>query len=65
MHRQESLRMRDGFEPPHLAFALPGRLMREIGSIVFVLPGAVHDRRCWWRIPNRSVNTLKELALPL
>jgi hypothetical protein len=45
MHRQESLCVRDGFEPPHLPFALAGRLMRDLGSIVFVLLGAVHDRR--------------------
>ena len=45
MHRQESLCMRDGFESPHLPFALAGRLMRDLGSIVFVLLRAVHDRR--------------------
>ena len=37
--------MRGGFEPSHLALALPRRLMRDLRSIVLVLPGAVNDRR--------------------
>jgi hypothetical protein len=40
VHREEPLRMRGGFEPPHLSLALPGRLMRDFGSIAFVLPRA-------------------------
>jgi hypothetical protein len=45
VHRQESLRVSGGFEPPHLSLALAGRLMRDFGSIVFVLLRVVHDRR--------------------
>ena len=37
VHRQESLRVSRRFEPPHLSLALAGRLMRDFGSIVFVL----------------------------
>ncbi len=43
MHRQEALRVFDRFEPSHLALAVPGRLMRDLGAVVLVLPGAVHD----------------------
>jgi hypothetical protein len=39
------LSVRGGFEPPHLPLALAGRLMRDLGSIVFVLLRAVHHRR--------------------
>ena len=42
MHRQETLRVRCGFEPPHLSLALPRRLMRDLRSIVFVLLRAVY-----------------------
>src|SRR5229473_8305112 len=38
-HRQAFLR------PSHLSLALAGRLMRDFGSIVFVLLRAVNDRR--------------------
>jgi hypothetical protein len=34
-----------GFEPPHLSLALAGRLMRDFGSIVFVLLSAVNNTR--------------------
>ena len=44
VHPQESLRVRRGFEPPHLSLALAGRLMRDFGSIVFVLLRAVNNR---------------------
>ena len=43
VHRQEALRVRGGFEPSHLPLALPRRLMRDLRSIVLVLPGAVHN----------------------
>jgi len=48
VHRQESLRVSGGFEPPHLSLALAGRLMRDFGSIVLVLRRActtegIHD----------------------
>ena len=42
VHRQEALRVSDRFEPSHLALALPRRLMRDLGSVVVVLPRAVH-----------------------
>ncbi len=45
MYRQEALRVSNGFEPSHLALALPRRLMRDLGSVVLVLPGAMHDGR--------------------
>src|SRR3989442_7781523 len=45
VHRQESLRVSGGFEPPHLSLALAGRLMRDFGSIVLVLRRAVHNGR--------------------
>jgi hypothetical protein len=37
--------VRGGLEPSHLSLALARRLMRDFGSIVFVLLRAVHDRR--------------------
>ena len=43
VYRQESLRVSGGFEPPHLALALAGWLMRDFCSIVLVLRRAVHD----------------------
>jgi hypothetical protein len=44
VYRQESLRVSGRFEPPHLALALAGWLMRDFGSIVLVLRRAVHNR---------------------
>ncbi len=44
VYRQESLRVRSGFERSHLSLALAGRLMRDFGAIVLVLRRAVHDR---------------------
>ncbi len=45
--REKPLRVRGGFEPAHLSFALPRGLMRDLRAIVFVLPGAVdHGRHC-------------------
>ena len=44
VYRQEALRVCGGFKSPHLALALAGRLMRDVGSIVLVLLRAVHDR---------------------
>ena len=45
--REKTLRVRGGFEPPHLSLALPRGLIRNLRSIVFVLPRAVdHGRRC-------------------
>src|SRR5712692_6508258 len=43
VHRQESLRLSAGFEPPHLPLALAGRLMRDFCAIVLVLLRAVND----------------------
>jgi hypothetical protein len=45
VHRQEPLRVRGGFEPPHLSVALASRLMRDFGAIVFVLLRTVHNGR--------------------
>ncbi len=45
VHRQESLRVSGGFEPPHLSLALAGQLMRDFCSIVLVLLRAVNDGR--------------------
>jgi hypothetical protein len=45
VHRQEALRVSDRLEATHLAFTLPGRLMREFRAIVLVLPRAVHHGR--------------------
>ena len=45
MHRQESLRVHGGLEPSHLSLALSGRLVRDLGSVVLILVGAVHNRR--------------------
>ncbi len=43
VHRQETLRVPDGFEPPHLSLALPCRLMGDFRSVVLVLLRAVYD----------------------
>ena len=43
VHRQKALRVSDRFEPPHPVLALPRRLMRDLGSVVLVLHGAMHD----------------------
>jgi hypothetical protein len=45
VHRQEWLRVSCGFEPPRLSLAWAGWLMRNFGSIVFVLPTAVNNTR--------------------
>ena len=45
VHRQKALRVSDRLEPAHLALALPRRLMRDLGSVVLVLPGAMHHGR--------------------
>ena len=45
VHRQETLRVSDRLEPSYLALALPCRLMRDLGSIVFILDRAVYDRQ--------------------
>ena len=59
LHRQESLRVRGRFEPPHLSLALPGRLVRHFGSIVLVWPRAVqhggHDGAVRRRIAAERV----------
>ena len=41
LHREKALRVGSGFEAAHLALALPCRLVGDLCSIVFVLPGAV------------------------
>ena len=43
MNGQESLGLTRRFEPSHLPFTLPRRLVRDLGSIVLVLVGAVDD----------------------
>ena len=43
MHREKPLRVRGRFEPPHLALALPGRLVRDFCTIVRVLVCDVDD----------------------
>jgi hypothetical protein len=45
VHRPESLRLTNGFEPPHLSLALSNRLMRDFSPIVSVAFGLVHDTR--------------------
>ena len=44
-HRGESLQMGGRLEPAHLPCPLAGRLMRDLGSIVVVLPGTVDHGR--------------------
>ena len=34
VHREKALRLRGRFEPTHLAFPLPGRLVRDFGAVV-------------------------------
>ena len=43
--REKPLRVRGGFESTHLPLALARRVMRDLRSIVLVLPGDVHDGR--------------------
>ena len=45
VHREKALRLRSGFEAPHLALALPGRLVGDLRAIVGVLVRAVNHRR--------------------
>ncbi len=45
VHREKPLRVRGRFEPAHLALALPGRLVRDLGTIVRVLVCDVDDGR--------------------
>ena len=45
VYRQEALRLRGGCEPAYLPLALPRGLMRDLGAIVRVLPGAAYHRR--------------------
>jgi hypothetical protein len=45
VHRQKALGVSDRLEPSHLLLALLCRLMRDLGSVVFVLHRAVDDRR--------------------
>ncbi len=45
VHREKSLRLPRGFEPSHLSLALACRLVGDFRPIVFVLLGAVDDRR--------------------
>ena len=46
VHRKKPLRVRSRSEPAHLALALPGRLMRDLRSIVFVDAAAPARDRC-------------------
>ena len=43
MDRRETLEMGGRLEPAHLALALTSRLMRDLRSIVFVLPRTMND----------------------
>jgi len=45
VHRCKALQMGGRREPTHLALPLAGRMMRNLCSIVFVLPGTVDHRR--------------------
>ena len=45
VHREKALRLRSGFEAPHLALALPDRLVGDLRAIVGVLVCAVDHRR--------------------
>ena len=45
VHRREALQMGGRLEPPHLAFPLARRLMRDLCSIVLVLTGTVDHGR--------------------
>ena len=42
VYREKPLRVPGGFKPAHLSLALPRRLMRDLRSVVLVLPSAVH-----------------------
>ena len=42
VHRQETLSVRSRSEPAYLPLALPRRLVKHLGSIILVLPGAVY-----------------------
>ncbi len=44
VHRQKPLSLSSGFEPSHLSFALPGRLMRNLCSVVRVARCDMLDR---------------------
>ena len=44
LHRQASLRVRSSCEPAQLSLAVPGRLVRHVGAMVFVVPRAVQRR---------------------
>ena len=45
VHRPESLRLSNRFEPSHLSLTLSDRLMRNFGPIVSVAFGVVYDGR--------------------
>ena len=45
VHRCEPLQMGGRLEPAHLPLALTSRLMRDLRSVVFVLPGTVDHGR--------------------
>jgi hypothetical protein len=45
VHREKPLRLASGFEPAHLSFSLPGRLVGDFRPIVRVLVRAVNHRR--------------------
>ena len=45
VYREKPLRVRGGFESTHLSLALARRLMRDLRSIVLVLPGVANDGR--------------------
>ena len=45
VHRREPLELPGGLEAAHLPFALSCRFVRDLGSVVGVLLGPMHDRR--------------------
>ena len=53
VHRCEPLQMGGRLEPAHLPFPLAGRLMRDLGSIVLVLPGNVDHGRHYGTVRGR------------
>ena len=77
VHGHEPLHVSGRLEAPHLALALPGRLVGDFGAIVRVLVRAVNHRRhhgaergvcavgCWWceRIPlQRRLRHIRHTA---
>jgi len=45
MNREKSLGLTGGFEPTHLSFALASKFVGYLSPVVFVLFGAMYNRR--------------------